>query len=341
MSPSGKAEAFDASMRRFESYHPSQYKMNNKVIFTGSSNPQLAIKVAENLDANLGAIKVGTFSDGEINVEINENVRGKDTFVIQSTNYPAEKNLMELILIIDALKRASVKSITAVIPYFGYSRQDRRIRSARVPISAKVVADMLTNAGVTRIITLDIHSEQIQGFFSFPMDNIYTANLMVKNLLDNYSVEDLQVVSPDTGGVIRARSVAKTLGVQDLAIIDKRREKANESQVINLIGDVENKVCIVPDDLIDTAGTLSNASHALKEKGAKEIIAYITHPVLSGNAVENLNNSAIDKLVVSNSIDIGDKSKKCPKIDVFDISPILSQAITRLMTGESISELFT
>ena len=341
MSPSGKAEAFDASMRRFESYHPSQFKMNNRVIFTGSSNPQLALKVAENLDAKLGAIQVGTFSDGEINVEINENVRGKDTFVIQSTNFPAEKNLMELILIIDALKRASVKSITAVIPYFGYSRQDRRVRSARVPISAKVVADMLTNAGVTRIITLDIHSEQIQGFFSFPMDNIYTANLMVKDLLDNYNVEDLQVVSPDTGGVIRARSVAKTLGVKDLAIIDKRREKANESEVINLIGDVENKVCIVPDDLIDTAGTLSNASHALKDKGAKEIIAYITHPVLSGNALENLNNSAIDKLVVSNSIDIGDKSKKCPKIDVFDISPILSQAIIRLMTGESISELFT
>ena len=277
--------------------------MDNKVLFTGGSNPQLATKVAENLNANLGAIKVGTFSDGEINVEITENVRGKDTFVIQSTNFPAEKNLMELILIIDALKRASVRSITAVIPYFGYSRQDRRIRSARVPISAKVVADMLSNAGVTRIITLDIHSEQIQGFFSFPMDNIYTANLMVKDLLDNHNVEDLQVVSPDTGGVIRARSVAKTLGVKDLAIIDKRREKANESEVINLIGDVENKVCIVPDDLIDTAGTLSNASHALKEKGAKEIIAYVTHPVLSGNAIENLNNSAIDKLVVSNSID--------------------------------------
>ena len=341
MSPSGKAEAFDASMRRFESYHPSQYKMDNKVIFTGSSNPQLASKVVENLNVNLGGLKLSTFSDGEINVEITENVRGKDTFVIQSTNYPAEKNLMELILIIDALKRASVRSITAVIPYFGYSRQDRRIRSARVPISAKVVADMLTNAGVSRIITLDIHSEQIQGFFSFPMDNIYTANLMVKGLLDKYSVENLQVVSPDTGGVIRARSVAKTLGVQDLAIIDKRREKANESEVINLIGDVENKVCIVPDDLIDTAGTLSNASHALKNKGAKEIIAYITHPVLSGNAIENLNNSAIDKLVVSNSIDIGDKSKKCPKIDVFDISPILSQAMTRLMTGESISELFS
>ena len=328
-------------MRRFESYHPSQYKMDNKVIFTGSSNPQLASQIAENLNVNLGSLKLGTFSDGEINVEITENVRGKDTFVIQSTNFPAEKNLMELILIIDALKRASVRSITAVIPYFGYSRQDRRIRSARVPISAKVVADMLTNAGVSRIITLDIHSEQIQGFFSFPMDNIYTANLMVKGLLDKYSVENLQVVSPDTGGVIRARSVAKTLGVQDLAIIDKRREKANESEVINLIGDVENKVCIVPDDLIDTAGTLSNASHALKNKGAKEIIAYITHPVLSGNAIENLNNSAIDKLVVSNSIDIGDKSKKCPKIDVFDISPILSQAMTRLMTGESISELFS
>ena len=314
--------------------------MDNKVIFTGGSNPQLATKVAENLNADLGAIKVGTFSDGEINVEIAENVRGKDTFVIQSTNFPAEKNLMELILIIDALKRASVRSITAVIPYFGYSRQDRRIRSARVPISAKVVADMLSNAGVTRIITLDIHSEQIQGFFSFPMDNIYTANLMVKDLLDNHNVEDLQVVSPDTGGVIRARSVAKTLGVKDLAIIDKWREKANESEVINLIGDVENKICIVPDDLIDTAGTLSNASHALKERGAKEIIAYITHPVLSGNAVENLNNSAIDKLVVSNSIDIGDKSKKCPKIDVFDISPIIAESIKRITTGDSISELF-
>ena len=341
MSPSGKAEAFDASMRRFESYHPSHdFSMNNRVVFTGNSNPKLAEKVAENLGVKLGSMKVGSFSDGEINVEINENVRGKDTFIIQSTNHPAEKNLMELILIIDALKRASVRSITAVIPYFGYSRQDRRVRSARVPISAKVVADMLSNAGATRIITLDIHSEQIQGFFSFPMDNIYTANLMVKDLLDQYKVDDLQVVSPDTGGVIRARSVAKTLGVQDLAIIDKRREKANESEVINLIGDVEGKICIVPDDLIDTAGTLSNASHALKEKGAKEIIAYITHPVLSGDAIENLNKSSIDKLVVSNSIDIGDKSKKCPKIDVFDIAPILSQAITRLMTGESVSELF-
>ena len=314
--------------------------MSNRVLFTGNSNIDLAKKVAKNLETDLGPMQVGTFSDGEINVEVNENVRGKDTFIIQSTNNPAEKNLMELVLMVDALKRASARSITAVIPYFGYSRQDRRVRSARVPISAKVIADMLSEVGISRIITLDIHSEQIQGFFSFPVDNIYTANIMVKGLLEKYDVEDLQVVSPDTGGVIRARSVAKTLGVQDLAIIDKRREKANESEVINLIGDVEGKVCIVPDDLIDTAGTLSNASHALKDKGAKEIIAYITHPVLSGDAIKNLNNSAIDKLVVSNSIDIGDKSKKCPKIDVFDISPILSEAITRIATGDSISELF-
>ncbi len=314
--------------------------MSNRVLFTGNSNIDLANKVAKNLETDLGPMKVGTFSDGEINVEVNENVRGKDTFIIQSTNNPAEKNLMELVLMVDALKRASARSVTAVIPYFGYSRQDRRVRSARVPISAKVIADMLSEVGISRIITLDIHSEQIQGFFSFPVDNIYTANIMVKGLLEKYDVEDLQVVSPDTGGVIRARSVAKTLGVQDLAIIDKRREKANESEVINLIGDVEGKVCIVPDDLIDTAGTLSNASHALKDKGAKEIIAYITHPVLSGDAIKNLNNSAIDKLVVSNSIDIGDKSKKCPKIDVFDISPILSEAITRIATGDSISELF-
>ena len=286
--------------------------MSNRVLFTGNSNIDLAKKVAKNLETDLGPMRVGTFSDGEINVEVNENVRGKDTFIIQSTNNPAEKNLIELVLMVDALKRASARSVTAVIPYFGYSRQDRRVRSARVPISAKVIADMLSEVGISRIITLDIHSEQIQGFFSFPVDNIYTANIMVKGLLEKYNVEDLQVVSPDTGGVIRARSVAKTLGVQDLAIIDKRREKANESEVINLIGDVEGKVCIVPDDLIDTAGTLSNASHALKDKGAKEIIAYITHPVLSGNAIENLNNSAIDKLVVSNSIDIGDKSKKMP-----------------------------
>ena len=314
--------------------------MDRQLIFSGSSNIKLSQSISKRLNKDLGDISLSTFSDGEISVEINENVRGKDTFVIQSTNSPAEKNLMELILISDALKRASAKSITAVMPYFGYARQDRRVRSARVPISARVIAEMLESVGISRIITLDIHSEQIQGFFSFPVDNIYTSNIMSKVVSEKYNVDELQVVSPDTGGVLRARSVAKTLGVQDLAIIDKRRERANESQVLNIIGDVDGKVCIVPDDMIDTAGTLSNASHALKTKGAKEVIAFITHPVLSGNAIENINSSAIDKLIVSNSIDIGDKLKKCPKIDVFDISEVLSEAIKRITTGDSISELF-
>ena len=275
--------------------------MENQLIFSGSSNIKLSESIVKKLDKKLGDISLSTFSDGEISVQINENVRGKDTFVIQSTSAPAEKNLMELILISDALKRASAKSITAVMPYFGYARQDRRVRSARVPISARVIAEMLESVGISRIITLDIHSEQIQGFFSFPVDNIYTSNIMSKAVSDKYNVDDLQVVSPDTGGVLRARSVAKTLGVQDLAIIDKRRERANESEVLNIIGDIDGKVCIVPDDMIDTAGTLSNASHALKDKGAKEVIAFITHPVLSGNAIENINSSAIDKLIVSNS----------------------------------------
>ena len=314
--------------------------MENQLIFSGSSNIKLSESIVKKLDKKLGDISLSTFSDGEISVQINENVRGKDTFVIQSTSAPAEKNLMELILISDALKRASAKSITAVMPYFGYARQDRRVRSARVPISARVIAEMLESVGISRIITLDIHSEQIQGFFSFPVDNIYTSNIMSKAVSDKYNVDDLQVVSPDTGGVLRARSVAKTLGVQDLAIIDKRRERANESEVLNIIGDIDGKVCIVPDDMIDTAGTLSNASHALKDKGAKEVIAFITHPVLSGSAIENINSSAIDKLIVSNSIDIGDKSKKCPKIDVFDVSEVLSEAIKRITTGDSISELF-
>ncbi|MAV83282.1 MAG: ribose-phosphate pyrophosphokinase [Gammaproteobacteria bacterium] len=314
--------------------------MDRQLIFSGSSNIKLSQSISKRLNKDLGDISLSTFSDGEISVEINENVRGKDTFVIQSTNSPAEKNLMELILISDALKRASARSITAVMPYFGYARQDRRVRSARVPISARVIAEMLESVGISRIITLDIHSEQIQGFFSFPVDNIYTSNIMSKVVSEKYNVDELQVVSPDTGGVLRARSVAKTLGVQDLAIIDKRRERANESEVLNIIGDVDGKVCIVPDDMIDTAGTLSNASHALKSKGAKEVIAFITHPVLSGNAIENINSSAIDKLIVSNSIDIGDKLKKCPKIDVFDISDVLSEAIKRITTGDSISELF-
>ena len=314
--------------------------MEKQIIFAGNSNRKLADSIVKNLNRGLGSIQLGKFSDGEVAIEINENVRGKDTFIIQSTNNPAEVNLFELVLMADALKRASAQSITAIIPYFGYARQDRRVRSARVPISARVVANILEGVGVSRVITMDIHSEQIQGFFSIPVDNIYASNIMCQRIADEFNPDELQVVSPDTGGVIRARSVAKTLKVQDLAIFDKRRERANESEVINVIGEVENKVCIVPDDLIDTAGTICNGANALKNKGAKKIIAFITHAVLSGDAIENINNSEIDSLIVSNTIDIDDKLKKCPKIDVFDISPVLSESIKRIDSGKSISELY-
>ena len=314
--------------------------MEKQIIFAGNSNRKLADSIVKNLNRGLGSIQLGKFSDGEVAIEINENVRGKDTFIIQSTNNPAEVNLFELVLMADALKRASAQSITAIIPYFGYARQDRRVRSARVPISARVVANILEGVGVSRVITMDIHSEQIQGFFSIPVDNIYASNIMCQRIADEFNPDELQVVSPDTGGVIRARSVAKTLKVQDLAIIDKRRERANESEVINVIGEVENKVCIVPDDLIDTAGTICNGANALKNKGAKKIIAFITHAVLSGDAIENINNSEIDSLIVSNTINIDDKLKKCPKIDVFDISPVLSESIKRIDSGKSISELY-
>ena len=314
--------------------------MEKQIIFAGNSNRKLADSIVKNLNRGLGSIKLGKFSDGEVAIEINENVRGKDTFIIQSINNPAEVNLFELVLMADALKRASAQSITAIIPYFGYARQDRRVRSARVPISARVVANILEGVGVSRVITMDMHSEQIQGFFSIPVDNIYASNIMCQRIADEFNPDELQVVSPDTGGVIRARSVAKTLKVQDLAIIDKRRERANESEVINVIGEVENKVCIVPDDLIDTAGTICNGANALKNKGAKKIIAFITHAVLSGDAIENINNSEIDSLIVSNTIDIDDKLKKCPKIDVFDISPVLSESIKRIDSGKSISELY-
>ena len=314
--------------------------MEKQIIFAGNSNRKLANSIVKNLNRGLGSIQLGKFSDGEVAIEINENVRGKDTFIIQSTNNPAEVNLFELVLMADALKRASAQSITAIIPYFGYARQDRRVRSARVPISARVVANILEGVGVSRVITMDMHSEQIQGFFSIPVDNIYASNIMCQRIADEFNPDELQVVSPDTGGVIRARSVAKTLKVQDLAIIDKRRERANESEVINVIGEVENKVCIVPDDLIDTAGTICNGASALKNKGAKKIIAFITHAVLSGDAIENINNSEIDSLIVSNTIDIDDKLKKCPKIDVFDISPVLSESIRRIDSGKSISELY-
>ena len=309
-------------------------------LLTGNSNKVLSKNIAKYLRSKLVNSSIRKFADGEIYVEINENIRGNSIFIIQSVSSPANDNLMELLLCIDALKRSSAKNITAVIPYFGYARQDRRVRSARVPISARVVANILESVGVSRVITMDIHSEQIQGYFSIPVDNIYASNIMCQRIANEFNPNELQVVSPDTGGVIRARSVAKTLKVQDLAIIDKRRERANESEVINVIGEVENKVCIVPDDLIDTAGTICNGANALKNKGAKKIIAFITHAVLSGDAIENINNSEIDSLILSNTIDIDDKLKKCPKIDVFDISPVLSESIKRIDSGKSISELY-
>ena len=307
-------------------------------ILSCNSNLPLADSICKNLNMNLVKAEVKRFSDLEIFVEIKENIRGEDMFVIQSTSYPANDHLMELLVALDALRRASAKRITAVIPYYGYARQDRK-SGPRTPISAKLVANLITSAGADRILTMDLHAGQIQGFFDIPTDNLFIAPVFEKDIKERYKNIPLTVVSPDVGGVVRARAIARRIDA-NLAIIDKRREKANESEVINLIGDVKDKVCIVPDDLIDTAGTLSNASHALKAEGAREVIAYITHPVLSGNAIENLNKSAIDRLVVSNSIDIGDKSKKCPKIDVFDISPIIAESIKRITTGDSISELF-
>lgn len=280
------------------------------------------------------------FSDGELKVEIEENVRGHDTFIIQSTCSPTNKNVMEIMLIADALKRSSASRITAVVPYYGYARQDRRVRSARVPISAKVVADMFASVGIDRVLTIDLHSETIQGFFDMPADNVYATKFMVDDIKDNNDRNEVVVVSPDVGGVVRSRALAKLLDDTDLAIIDKRRAVANESEVMNIIGEVEGKVCIVPDDIIDTAGTLCNAAKALKDKGAKAVKAYITHPVLSGPAIERLNKSEIDELIVTNSIPLNKDAKKCSKIRVISIANIIAECITRLSNEESLSEMF-
>ena len=342
MWPSGKATGFDPVMRRFESYHPSQINMSNGIIdiFSGSSCIDLSDEVAKLLNNELSSIELGTFSDGEIQVEINENVRGHDTFIIQSTCSPADKHLMELMLLADALKRSSASKITAVVPYFGYARQDRRVRSSRVPISAKVVSDMFSSVGINRVLTLDLHSETIQGFFDMPADNIYATKLIVEDVSKNYSQENLVIVSPDVGGVVRSRALAKYLGGLDLAIIDKRRDVANESEVMNIIGNVEGKECILPDDIIDTAGTLCNAAKALKDAGASKVSAYITHPVLSGPAIERISNSEIDELVVTNSIPLTQDGQKCSKIRVISIAPLLSECIKRLSNEESLSAVF-
>tara|TARA_B100000405_G_scaffold175599_1_gene122799 strand:- start:2192 stop:3151 length:960 start_codon:yes stop_codon:yes gene_type:complete len=316
-------------------------KMNKGLdIFTGTANPEFASEVSEILGIKISKADVGYFSDGELKVEIEENVRGHDTFIIQSTCSPTNKNVMEIMLIADALKRSSASRITAVVPYYGYARQDRRVRSARVPISAKVVADMFASVGIDRVLTIDLHSETIQGFFDMPADNVYATKFMVDDIKDNNDRNEVVVVSPDVGGVVRSRALAKLLDDTDLAIIDKRRAVANESEVMNIIGEVEGKVCIVPDDIIDTAGTLCNAAKALKDKGAKAVKAYITHPVLSGPAIERLNKSEIDELIVTNSIPLNKDAKKCSKIRVISIANIIAECITRLSNEESLSEMF-
>ena len=318
--------------------------MNNKNrgldIFTGTANPEFATEVSNLLGIKISKADVGYFSDGELKVEIEENVRGHDTFIIQSTCSPTNKNVMEIMLIADALKRSSASRITAVVPYYGYARQDRRVRSARVPISAKVVADMFASVGIDRVLTIDLHSETIQGFFDMPADNVYATKFMVDDIKDNNDRNEVVVVSPDVGGVVRSRALAKLLDDTDLAIIDKRRAVANESEVMNIIGEVQGKVCIVPDDIIDTAGTLCNAAKALKNKGAKAVKAYITHPVLSGPAIERLNKSDIDELIVTNSIPLNKEAKKCSKIRVISIANIIAECITRLSNEESLSEMF-
>ena len=314
------------------------YDVSKMMGFTGNANPALAERVAERLDLDLGQSTVSRFSDGEVSVEIQENVRGKDVFIVQSTCAPTNDNLMELMVFIDAIRRASATRITAVIPYFGYARQDRRPRSARVPISAKVVATMLTNVGVDRVLTVDLHADQIQGFFDIPVDNVYGSPVLLDDINDqNY--DDVVVVSPDIGGVVRARAVAKQLDT-DLAIIDKRRERANESQVMNLIGDVEGRTCILVDDMCDTAGTLCKAAAALKEKGAKRVVSYITHPVFSGPAIDNIANSQLDEMVVTDSIPLSEAAKGCSKIRQLSLAPMLAEAVRRVCNEESISAMF-
>ncbi|MFT6311533.1 MAG: ribose-phosphate pyrophosphokinase [Porticoccus sp.] len=309
------------------------------MVFTGNAHPQLAQEVAKELSIRLGDADVAKFSDGEISVEINENVRGKDVFIIQPTSAPTNSNLMELLFMADALRRASAARITAVIPYFGYARQDRRVRSSRVPISAKLVADMIAKAGVDRVLTVDLHSEQIQGFFDISVDNIYGSPVLLDDI-ERRNYDNLMVVSPDIGGVVRARALAKQLNDAELAIIDKRRPKANVSEVMNIIGEVEGRTCILMDDMVDTAGTLCSAAKALKDGGAARVVAYCTHPVLSGKALENINKSELDELVVTDTIPLSEQAKNCTKIRQLSMAKLLAEAMRRVRNEESISAMF-
>ena len=308
------------------------------MVFTGNANPRLAADVVKRLNISLGRAKVGRFSDGEVSVEIQEHVRGNDVFILQSTCAPSNENLMELLIMVDALKRASAGRITAAIPYFGYSRQDRRVRSARVPIAAKLVADLLTAAGVHRVLTMDLHAEQIQGFFNIPVDNIYSLPIMLADVW-KLDLQNLMVVSPDVGGVVRARALAKRLEC-DLAIIDKRRPKANVSEVMNIIGEVDGRTCVLMDDIVDTAGTLCKAAGALKARGAKRVMAYCAHAVLSGNAVERINDSDLDELVVTDTIPLSDEAEKSPCIRQLSVADVLAETIRRISSEDSVSSLF-
>jgi ribose-phosphate pyrophosphokinase len=313
--------------------------IKNIKLFSGSSNPALAQAIAVQLCIPLSNADIGRFSDGEILVKINENVRGREAYIIQSTSNPANEHLMELVLMIDALRRASAIKITAVIPYFGYARQDRRIRSARVPISARVVANMLASAGADRVVTVDLHSEQIQGFFDIPVDNVYATYTMFKDIFER-NIQNPVVISPDVGGVVRARAIAKRLNHSDLAIIDKRRPKENEVEIMNIIGDVKNRHCIITDDIVDTAGTLCSAVKALKDAGAKTVTAYAIHAVLSGKAIENIENSVLDELVVTDTIPLSEAAKKCSKIRVLSVAELLAQTLVRINEKGSVSSLF-
>ncbi|WP_343188776.1 ribose-phosphate pyrophosphokinase [Buchnera aphidicola (Neophyllaphis varicolor)] len=313
--------------------------MSDIKLFAGNAVPDLAECIANRLYTNLSKASVGKFSDGEISVQINENVRGGDIFIIQSTCHPTNDNLMELLVMIDALRRASAGRITAVIPYFGYARQDRRVRSARVPITAKVVADFLSNVGVDRVLTVDLHAEQIQGFFDVPVDNVFGSAVLIEDMLQ-MNFHNPIIVSPDIGGVVRARAIAKLLYDSDMAIIDKRRPNVNVSQVMHIIGDIENRDCIIVDDIIDTGGTLCKAAEALKIRGARRVFAYATHPIFSGQAIKNLNNIFIDEVVVCDTIPLKKEIKKIKNIRVLTLSGMLAEAIRRISNEESLSAMF-
>ncbi|WP_417616342.1 ribose-phosphate pyrophosphokinase [Oceanisphaera sp.] len=313
--------------------------MPDMKLFAGNATPELAQRIADRLFIKLSAADVGRFSDGEICVQINENVRGGDVFIIQSTCAPTNDNLMELIVMVDALRRASAGRITAVIPYFGYARQDRRVRSSRVPITAKVVADFLSSVGVDRVLTVDLHAEQIQGFFDVPVDNVFGTPVLLEDMLSK-NLQDAVVVSPDIGGVVRARAVAKLLDETEIAIIDKRRPRANVSQVMNLIGDVEGRDCVIVDDMIDTGGTLCKAAEALKERGAKRVFAYATHAVFSGNAAQNIRDSVIDEVIITDSVPLSEEMKAISKVKQLSLSSMLAEAIRRISNEESISAMF-